>query len=71
MDSAQAPRAWYAKLDASLASLGFKRSPLEHVVYRRGDATSYLLVGVYVDDLIITGTDVKAIVEFTHQWRTV
>uniref|UniRef100_A0A8R7U4Q1 Reverse transcriptase Ty1/copia-type domain-containing protein n=1 Tax=Triticum urartu TaxID=4572 RepID=A0A8R7U4Q1_TRIUA len=53
----QAPRAWYAKLDASLCELGFVRSPLEHVVYRRGSETSFLLVGVYVDDLIITGTD--------------
>ena len=43
-----APRAWYAKLDESLCSLGFRRSPLEHAVYRRGDAISYLLVGVYV-----------------------
>lgn len=42
----QAPRAWYGKLDESLTALGFMRSPLEHVVYRRGDATSYLLVGV-------------------------
>jgi hypothetical protein len=30
----QAPRAWYAKLDASLSDLGFVRSPLEHAVYR-------------------------------------
>ena len=41
----QAPRAWYAKLDETLASLGFTRSPLEHAVYRRGDTQSYLLVG--------------------------
>ena len=40
----QAPRAWYAKLDESLCSLGFRRIPLEHAVYRRGDAVSYLLV---------------------------
>ena len=60
----QAPRAWYAKLDASLSHLGFSRSPLEHAVYRRGDSTSFLLVGVYVDDLIITGTSDKEIKEF-------
>ena len=32
----QALHAWYAKLDASLASLGFHRSTSEHVVYTRG-----------------------------------
>jgi hypothetical protein len=36
----QAPRAWYAKLDASLVSLGFIRCPLEHAVYRRGNNVS-------------------------------
>jgi hypothetical protein len=65
----QAPRAWYAKLDASLTSLGFIRSPLEHAVYRRGNDRSYLLVGVYVDDLIITSTDVAAIGEFKQQMQ--
>jgi hypothetical protein len=32
----QAPYAWYAKLDASLASFGFWRSINEHAVYTRG-----------------------------------
>ena len=49
----QAPRAWYAKLHDSLIYLGFARSPLEHAIYRRGDESTFLLVGVYVDDLII------------------
>jgi hypothetical protein len=33
-------------------------------VYRRGDSAEYLLVGVYVDDLIITSTKLQDIVEF-------
>jgi hypothetical protein len=65
----QAPRAWYAKLDASLTSLGFTRSPLEHAIYRRGDNIKYLIVGVYVDDLIITGTKLRDIVEFKQQMQ--
>jgi hypothetical protein len=64
----QAPRAWYTKLDASLVSLGFVHSPLEHAVYRRGDNHSYLLICV-VDDLIITDTEVSAIVEFKQQMQ--
>jgi hypothetical protein len=51
----QVPRAWNAKLDASLASLGFHRSPLEDAVYLRNSGKATLIVGVYVDDLIITG----------------
>ena len=63
----QAPRAWYAKLDASLVELGFIRSSLEHAVYRRGDSVNYLLVGVYVDDLIITGTSAEEIMAFKDE----
>ena len=38
-------------------------------MYRRGDADSYLLVGVYVDDLVITGTDKEKIAEFKDQMK--
>jgi hypothetical protein len=55
----QAPRAWNAKLHDSLQSLGFERCPLEHALYRRGGCDNFLLIGVYVDDLIITGSDVE------------
>lgn len=65
----QAPRAWYAKLDETMSTLGLTHSPLEHAVYRRGDAHSFLLVGVYVDDLIITGTDQASITEFKKQMQ--
>ena len=60
----QAPRAWYAKLDDTLLSLGFERSPLEHAMYKRGKGKSSLLVGVYVDDLVITGAEVLEIEKF-------
>jgi hypothetical protein len=46
------------------------QSPLEHAVYRRGDAKSYLLVDVYVDDLIITDTSVTNIANFKEQMKT-
>nr|CAE03285.2 OSJNBb0046P18.1 [Oryza sativa Japonica Group] len=51
----QAPRAWNAKLDSSLLSFGFHRSSSEHGVYTRTRGGRRLTVGVYVNDLIITG----------------
>jgi hypothetical protein len=63
----QAPRAWYEKLDASLSDLGFSRSAVEHAVYRRKSTTGFLLVGVYVDDLIITGTNEDDIQKFKDE----
>lgn len=47
--------------------LGFNRSVEEHVVYRRGTGDSLLLVGVYVDDLIICGPNISSIAEFKQQ----
>ena len=57
----QAPRAWNAKLDQELLKFGFCRSEEEHVVYKKGSGDSLLLLGVYVDDLVICGPDVKKI----------
>jgi hypothetical protein len=51
----QVPHAWYIKLDASLAELGFQRGEAEHAMYTRGIGDWRLIVGIYVDDLIITG----------------
>jgi hypothetical protein len=66
----QAPCAWYAKLDASLASLGFWCSINEHVVYTRGKDQHRLIVGVYVDDLVITGGDVAMIKHFKREMKS-
>ena len=63
----QAPRAWNAKLDLELCRLGFKKSEEEHAVYRRSEGESFLIVGVYVDDLIICGPDRNRIDSFKQQ----
>lgn len=65
----QAPRAWNAKLDKELLGLGFVKSKLEHAVYRRSNKKSFLLVGVYVDDLIISGPDVRDIKQFKQEMK--
>ena len=49
------------KLDQTLKSLDFKKCNLEQAVYIKRSKTSMLIVGVYVDDLIITGTPRKEI----------
>jgi hypothetical protein len=60
----QAPRAWNAKLDTSMRTLGFTRCQAEHAVYRRGGGSELLLVGVYVDDLIIADSSSAEISKF-------
>ena len=53
----QAPRAWNIKLDASLVSLGFTKCATEHALYTRRSKGGLVIVGVYVDDLIVTGAE--------------
>ena len=65
----QAPRAWNSKLDKELITLGFVRRKLDHAVYRRGGKSSFLIVGVYVDDLIISGPCVSDIIEFKTEMK--
>lgn len=65
----QAPRAWYSKLDESLLKLGFCRSKSEHAVYMRGIGARRLIVGVYVDDLVITGADESDIDKFKSEMK--
>jgi hypothetical protein len=43
-------------LDSTLKGMGFGQSPHEAAIYRRGNGGNNLLVGVYVDDLVITDT---------------
>lgn len=65
----QAPRPWNARLDQELYKLGFVRSMEENVVYRKGSGMSLLLVGDYVDDLIICGLDSRLIGAFKQQMK--
>lgn len=59
----QAPRAWYARLNQYLLKLGFVKCPFEPAVYVKKYGADSLLVGVYVDDLIITGSTTSHIVK--------
>jgi hypothetical protein len=65
----QAPRAWNAKLDSTLKRVGFEQSPHEAAVYRRGSGGNTLLVGVYVDDLVITGTKEAEVAAFKEEMK--
>jgi hypothetical protein len=65
----QATRAWYSKLDNSLLGLGFQRSRSKHAVYFRGSGARRLVVGVYVDDLVITGGNQRDIDEFKQHMK--
>ena len=66
----QAPRAWNYKLDDTLRSMGFIKSVSHQAVYTSNIKEDRILVGVYVDDLIITGSNTRRIEEFKSSMKT-
>ena len=53
----QSPRAWFGKFSNAVIKFGLRRSVYDHsVFYSSSDAGCVLLV-VYVDDIVITGSD--------------
>jgi hypothetical protein len=65
----QALRVWNAKLDSTLKGMGFGQSPHEAAIYRWGNGGNALLVGVYVDDLVITGTKHAELAGFKEEMK--
>lgn len=63
----QDPRAWNVKLNEIFRSLGFIRCAKEPSIYRREDKKGLLIVCVYVDDLVVTGTALQSIVDFERE----
>lgn len=63
----QAPRAWYAKLNSFLEKLDFIRCPYEPAVYVRKEHDEMLIIVVYVDDLLITGSSTAMIDKFKKE----
>jgi hypothetical protein len=49
--------------------MSFELSPHEAAVYRWGSGGNALLLGVYVDDLVITGTKDAEVVAFKKETK--
>ena len=59
----QAPRQWNKKIIDALIQLGFSRSHFDYSLFTKVVAGNILIVLVYVDDLLITGSSVQLITQ--------
>jgi len=57
----QAPRAWFSRLSSKLVDLGFVASKLDTYLFICKSASFIMYVLIYVDDIIITGSNSTAI----------
>jgi len=53
----QASRQWFSKLSNTLTSLGYQQSKNDYSLFINKCSTHITLVAVYVDDILITGSD--------------
>eukprot|EP00253_Pinus_taeda_P027443 PITA_27443 len=53
----QPPRPWYAKMDSFLLDTGFSRCHFDNTVYTKKVGKSLIVLVLYVDDLILNGSD--------------
>ncbi|KAI5350060.1 hypothetical protein L3X38_002951 [Prunus dulcis] len=61
----QAPRAWYSEIDTYLIHCGFHRSSSEATLYvRNKEGIGVLIVSIYVDDIVYTGSSTRMMGEF-------
>ncbi|KAM1461179.1 hypothetical protein ACFX11_045561 [Malus domestica] len=63
----QAPRAWYDEIDSYFGKAGFKKSSSEATLYvKTSEATGIIIVSLYVDDIVYTGSCPKLLEEFKN-----
>ncbi|XP_051115697.1 uncharacterized mitochondrial protein AtMg00810-like [Andrographis paniculata] len=67
----KAPRAWNIRLDKILKDLGFTRCSQEQPVYKLHRSNTILIVGVYVDDLIVIGSNEDQVTRFIGKMQQV
>ena len=67
----QAPRAWYSRIDSHLTDLGFTKSLSEFTLYIKKVDTDVIIVSLYVDDLLVTGSNEKLIEKFKEEMKNV
>lgn len=63
----QNPRAWYMKLNSCLLQCDFQNSRADASLFYRFNGGSVVILLVYVDDIIITGSDGELIQWLIHQ----
>lgn len=51
----QAPKAWYARIDSYLMSLGFTKCNVNPNIYYKVEAGFPLILVLYVDDMFLVG----------------
>lgn len=67
----QAPRDWYSKIDDHLSNLGLQKSLSESTLYIKHTKSDIVIISLYVDDLLVIGSNVVLIEEYKREMMKV
>ena len=66
----QSPRCWNRRINDYLEDQKFHRLRTDSAVYTRGEGKDQVILGVYVDDLVILGEDLQQVVKVKEVLRS-
>ena len=64
----QAPRQWYKKFDSFIHRIGFKRCEADHCCYVKSFDNSYVILLLYMDDMLIAVSSIEEINNLKKQF---
>jgi len=59
----QSPRVWFKKFSIVISGIGFAHCHSDHSLFVRRTKSGSVILAVYVDDILLTGSDSVALVE--------
>lgn len=57
----QSPRAWFGRFTKSMKAFGYRQSNSDHTLFIKRKASKLTALIVYVDDMVVTGSDTEEI----------
>lgn len=66
----QAPRAWFSRIESYFKKEGFNKSCYDHTLFFKQSGNNFLVVSLYVDDLIVTGNDEGMCADFKSSMQS-
>jgi hypothetical protein len=66
----QAPRAWYARLNTFLLEQGYVMVSVDKTLFTLNHDTDFLLVQIYVDDIIFGGSSHTLVFRFQEMMKS-
>jgi len=67
----QAPRQWYKKFESFICEQGYKKTTSDHCVFVKSFSNGdFIILLLYVDDMLIVGKDVSKINRLRSNWAS-